>query len=76
MNLDTLGPLLNAREMAALWQITTGQFYKLAQQGAFDVFKVTPTISPRCYSKALVAKYLAGDPVDRARTFGRKKVVA
>lgn len=73
MSLDSLGPLLNANEMAALWQITKSRFYRLAKTGAFDLFKVTPTISPRCYSKALVARHLAGEPLDRARTFGRKR---
>jgi len=71
--LATFGPLLNAREMATLWQITSGQFYRLARAGAFDVFKVIPTITPRCYSKALVEKHLIGDVIDRTRRFGRPR---
>lgn len=74
--LATYGPLLNAREMATLWQITVGQFYRLARLGAFDVFKVIPTITPRCYSKALVTKYLVGDAIPRSRLFGRKRAAS
>lgn len=70
--LEQCGPLLNASEMARIWVITPSQFYKLAKTGAFDCFKVTPAIGPRCYSKALVARYLAGEPAQRERVFGRR----
>jgi hypothetical protein len=63
VSLDACGPLLNAAEMARLWDITVSQFYKLAKTGAFDVFKVTPSIGPRRYSKRLVERYLAGEPL-------------
>jgi hypothetical protein len=75
--LHALGPLLNAREMAEVFGRSLKQFYRLARAGAFDCFLVTPAIPPRIYSKALVERYLAGEPIDRAdarvRTFGRKR---
>lgn len=71
--LDSYGPLLNAHEMAAIWQITTKRFYRVAQEGAFDIFKTIPAVGPRCYSKQLVARYLAGEPIERERsTFGTR----
>lgn len=71
-SLDSYGPLLNAHEMAAIWQISLSRFYRVAREGAYDVFTVTPAIGPRIYSKEKVAKYLAGEAMERQRTFGRK----
>jgi len=72
--LDQFGPLLNARELARVFGITVNAFYKQARLGTYDVFKVTPPLGPRCYSKQLVARYLAGEDVRRpGGSFGRKR---
>lgn len=71
--LETCGPLLNAREMARIFGVTVSQFYRKERTGEMDRFKVQPALGPRCYSKALVERYLAGEPIDQpARVFGRK----
>jgi hypothetical protein len=72
--IDACGPLLNAREMARVFGITVSQFYRRERMGQFDRFKVQPALGPRCYSKQVVERYLAGEPVDApARVFGRKR---
>lgn len=73
MTLDAYGPLLSARELAAIWKVTPSAFYKLAKQGAFDLFVVTPAIGPRKYSKHLIEKYLSGEHLVPVRAFGRKR---
>lgn len=74
MDLATCGPLLSAREMARIFGIGVSQFHRRARLGQFDRFKVQPALGPRCYSKALVERYLAGEPVDQpVRVFGRKR---
>lgn len=71
---ETLGPLLNAREMARIFGVTVSQFYRRERSGQFDRFKVQPALGPRCYSKSLVERYLDGEPIDQpARVFGRKR---
>lgn len=72
--LDQYGPLLNARELARLFGLTEGQFYKRAKLGDFERFKVDPPMGQRCYSKALITRYLNGERIDEpSRTFGRKR---
>lgn len=67
-----LPALCGPREICALWGITPSRFYKLNKRGAYDRFKVTPAIGPRCYSGVLVAKYLSGEPLV-IPSFGRKR---
>lgn len=72
--IETYGPLLNAREMARIFGVTVSQFYRRERLGQFDRFKVQPALGPRQYSKALVSRYLAGEPIDQpVRVFGRKR---
>lgn len=73
--LHTFGPLLNAKEMARIWDISLNGFYKKAQEGTWDDFLVTPAIPPRKYSKAIVERYLNGEDVRRThqRVFGRRR---
>jgi hypothetical protein len=55
--------LLGPTEMGRIWRVGKSQFHRLNQQGAFDQFKVRPAIGPKCYSAALVKRYLTGEPV-------------
>lgn len=72
--LDTLGPLLNAREMARIFGVTVSQFYRRERSGEFTVFQVSPALGLRRYSKSIVLRYLAGEAIDRPeRVFGRKR---
>lgn len=72
--LDQFGPYLNARELARIFGLTLNAFYKHARAGAYDAFKVTPAIGPRCYSKQIVLRHLAGEDVRRpVGSFGRKR---
>lgn len=73
VDLDRFGPLLNARELAQVFALSEGQFYKRARLGDFDRFIVDPPMGQRRYSKVLLARYLAGERIDHpVRTFGRK----
>lgn len=73
--LHTFGPLLNASEMARVWEISANAFYKKVKQGTFDDFLATPAIPPRQYCKAIVERYLNGEDVRRnhQRVFGRRR---
>lgn len=72
-DLDKYGPLLNARELAEVFQLTEGQFYKRARLGDFDRFKVDPPMGQRRYSKLLIVRYCSGERIDQpVRAFGRK----
>lgn len=72
--LDMLGPLLSVKDLARIWEVTVSQAHRLNRQGAFDRFRVTPVIGPRQFSKLLIQRYLAGEPIDLpARVFGRKR---
>jgi hypothetical protein len=62
--------LVGPAEMCGLWGIGRSQFHRLDRRGAFDAFKVTPAIGPKCFSTEILARYLAGDPVAGA-AFGR-----
>jgi hypothetical protein len=68
----TTPDLLKAAELMARFGLRRSRFYELARQGAFDALKVKPTFGPRCYSRVLVERYLAGEPVFLP-TFGRKR---
>lgn len=82
MSVGTLAPLTieEARALPALngpdiimrlFQIGQSRFYQLNEQRAFDFLKVTPAVTPRCFSGALIAQYVAGELV--GRTFGRRR---
>jgi hypothetical protein len=65
-------PALNGPDVIMrLFQIGKSRFHKLNQQHAFDFLKVKPAVTPRCFSGALIADYVAGDLV--GRVFGRKR---
>lgn len=72
--LDAFGPLLNAQEFARVLGISEQQFYKNRKREDYDRFKTDPPIGHRCYSKQLIARWLAGERIDRERerVFGRK----
>lgn len=57
------GELLTIADMAAIFGIGRSQAHRKERAGAFDAFKVTPTLGPKKFSGVLVAKYLDGEPV-------------
>lgn len=59
----TWAALLGPTEIAAIWRVTKSQFHRLNAQGAFDAFKVKPAIGPKCFSAALVKRYVEGDAI-------------
>jgi hypothetical protein len=72
--LDAYGPLLNARELARIVGITVSQLHRNARAGKYDHLRVEPVTGPRCYSKHLIQRWLAGERIDQpARVFGRKR---
>lgn len=70
VNFDLLPPLLGPKEMAAIFRISVSRFYQLREEGQWDVFKVTPTLGPKCYSRDLLKRYVAGEPVFERRRRG------
>ncbi len=66
------GELLGPTEVAAIFRIGHSRFHTLDRSGAFDHFKVRPAIGPKCFSGALLARYLAGEPL-YVPTFGAKR---
>lgn len=65
-------PALNGPDVIMrLYQIGKSRFHQLDEQRAFDFLKVTPAVTPKCFSGALIAQYVAGDLV--GRTFGRRR---
>lgn len=69
-----LPALCGGKEVAALWGITPSRFHKLNRRGAYNRFKVTPAIGPRCFSGVLLGRYLSGEPLILP-TFGRKRSI-
>lgn len=67
------GAIIGPSDMAAIFGYSASRFYELNRLGSFDAFKCTPAIGPRCFSGALVTRYLAGDPIFEA-TFGKKRM--
>jgi hypothetical protein len=57
--------------MMAVLGMQKSEFYRLQREGAFERFKVIPSIGRRCYSGALVERWLKGEPLYQP-TFGRK----
>lgn len=66
------GALLGPTDLGAIFGLTYSGFYKNAKRGLYDVFKVNPPLSQRCYSGVLVTRYLQGEPL-YVPTFGRRK---
>ena len=66
------GELLGPADISAIWRIGHSQFHRLNKSHAFDAFKVTPAIGPRCFSGTRVHRYVSGEPVYEP-TFGRKR---
>lgn len=71
--LDRFGPLLSASELARVIRLTPSQVYRNTRNGAYDFLKVQPVVGYRQFSKALIAKWLSGEPVTAERVFGRKR---
>ena len=67
------GELLGPTDIAAIFRIKHSRFATLNAAGAFDQFKVTPAIGPRCFSGVLVHRWLQGQPV-YAAAFQPKRV--
>lgn len=57
-DVHTLPARLTATDMMRIFQIHKSRFFKLAKQGRFDRFELTPTIGRRAWSGVLVADYL------------------
>lgn len=65
-------PALNGRDVIMrLFQIGSSRFHQLDEQHAFDFLKVTPAVTPICFSGSLIAQYVAGELV--GRTFGHRR---
>lgn len=75
--LDQYGPLLNSRELARIVGITVSQLHRNARAGKYDHLRVEPVTGPRCYSKHLIQRWLAGESLSEpVRVFGRKRHVS
>lgn len=66
------GELLGPLDLMAIFHISEATFYRRKASGAFDLFLTRPAIGTRCYSGALVHRYVSGEPVYEP-TFGRKR---
>jgi len=68
------GELLTSEDMCVIWHMSRSTFAAHLARGAFDKFRVVPTIGRPLFSGVLVQKFLNGDPL-YVPTFGRKRGV-
>ena len=67
------GELLAPADLMEIFGIKASQYTRLHKAGAFDGFKVKPAIGRRCFSGALVLRYVHGKPLGYASTFGKRR---
>lgn len=63
--------LLGPKEVMALTGWSSSEFYRRQANHELDFLKVHPSVGRRCYSKAKVERWVAGEALLH-RSFGRK----
>lgn len=63
------GELLGPMDIAGIWRIGRTRFNVMNRAGAFDLFKVTPAIGPRCFSGVKVHRYVQGERIEAPLAF-------